>query len=333
MDINQALRTSITDLDKINPWWGLLRFSILGFLFLSLITLAWLQTHLITFISLTAIAGIIYSFWLVCTHDTAHYTLTGWRWFEEIFPRLISWPMLWPYGIYSETHILHHAWNGRDLRDPERVQWTLEEYQKENKLLRWYIRNQIIIDIFMLGGLGVIFKTFAQGWHLRSFRPNLTKQIALDIGGIILIHSSLLFVALHYECLGRYLLFWLILERTIGIIMQIREHLEHYGYWDKQENHLLTQLYGARNLKVNNLTQWLMGGLPYHSIHHGFPNLPFNQLPEAFNRIQSLLIEYQYSPLPLGEGYIKETLFLNAHPTLIDVNQEKIQNVSPPTIY
>jgi hypothetical protein len=41
---------------------------------------------------------------------------------STVMPRLLSWPMLSPYGLYAELHRLHHGWNGIDLRDPERVQ-------------------------------------------------------------------------------------------------------------------------------------------------------------------------------------------------------------------
>jgi fatty acid desaturase len=74
------------------------------------------------FLTATMLAGIVYSFWPICTHDMPHQTLTGWKWFDPIMPRLISWPILSPYGVYPKLHRLHHAWNGIDWRDPERDQ-------------------------------------------------------------------------------------------------------------------------------------------------------------------------------------------------------------------
>ncbi|MFM6128084.1 MAG: fatty acid desaturase family protein [Sphaerospermopsis kisseleviana] len=318
LNINQALRSSVADLGQVNPWLGLCRFSVLGALFLSLITLAWRLESLIWFSLVTAIAGIVYAFWLICTHDSTHNTLTGWGWFEAICPRLISWPMLWPYGTYAELHLLHHGWNGVDLRDPERVEWTLEEYQQAGPFLRWYVRHQWLIDLFILGGLGLIVKTLRQGIRQNSLRTGLRGQIAGDLGGMMLIQGLFGTIALSQGLLGRYLLFWLLLERMIGIIVQMRDHLEHYGRWGQGEGHLLTQLYASRNLPVNRLTNWLMGGLPYHSVHHGFPQLPFNQLPEAFGRIQAVLQAYNLPPMELGQGYLRETLVLSQHPTVWD---------------
>jgi hypothetical protein len=42
--VTQALRSSVTDLNTVNPWLGLLRFCSLGVVCLSLIVLAWLSS-------------------------------------------------------------------------------------------------------------------------------------------------------------------------------------------------------------------------------------------------------------------------------------------------
>ena len=39
------------------------------------------------FVSWTILAGILYTFWLICTHDATHHTLTGWAGFDEISSR------------------------------------------------------------------------------------------------------------------------------------------------------------------------------------------------------------------------------------------------------
>lgn len=118
--LTNELQTAIADLRQVNPWVGLFRFMVIGVVVLSLMALAWSVTDLLAFMTITAIAGIFYAFWMLCTHDMVHKTLTGWSWFETILPRLTTWPMLSPYGTYAMLHRLHHGWNGSDLRDPER---------------------------------------------------------------------------------------------------------------------------------------------------------------------------------------------------------------------
>ena len=114
-----------------------------------------------------------------------------------------------------------------------------------------------------------------------------------------------------------YLLFWLILERVIGVFMQTRDHLEHYGLWGKAQTHQLTQLYASRNFQANSVVGWLIGGLNYHGVHHGFPGIPFNNLPEAFQRIQGVLETYNLPLMKFDNNYLQETTFFSQHYALI----------------
>ena len=315
--LTTELQTAIADLRQVDPLVGLFRFVTIGAIVLSLAALAWSTTDPLAFAAITAIAGIFYAFWVLCSHDMVHRTLTGWPWFETILPRLTTWPMFWPYGTYALLHRLHHGWNGIDLRDPERVQWTAAEYQQANSLLRWYVRHQWLIDIFGLGGIGLIIKTFRNGWKLRTVLPQLRSQLWFDLAGILVIQGGLLtFFSLRGE-VSRYLLFWLILERTVGIIVQARDRLEHYGMWGQTGGYQLTQLYSCRNLETDPLVGWLMGGLNYHAVHHAFPDIPFNRLPAAFDRIQAVLQRHNLPLMVQGKGYLHETLELVQQPSTI----------------
>ncbi|MBD2449403.1 fatty acid desaturase [Nostoc sp. FACHB-152] len=315
--IAQELQQVTEDLHQVNSTIGLLRFSLLGSIFLGLVILAWSVPNNIVFVSATILAGVFYGFWLICTHDMAHQTLTGWQWFDNIIPRLMSWPMLWPYSVYAQLHRLHHSWNGIDLRDPERLQWTWQEYQQAHPLMRWYVRHQWLGDIFILGGIGLIIKTFIKGVRFQNTVANMRRQIMLDVMGMLFVHSIMLMLAIFQGEILRYLLFWLILERVIGIIAQTRDHLEHYALWGKFTSHQLTQLYACRNIQTSSLVGWLMGGLDYHAVHHTFPNIPFNQLPEAFARIQNVLQKHNLPLMKLELGYLKSTYWLSCHPSLI----------------
>ncbi|MEB3336638.1 MAG: fatty acid desaturase [Leptolyngbyaceae bacterium] len=317
LTVNYDLRASIADLESVNPWVGLWRFVLLGTLCLSFGILAWLSPNLFLFLSYTAIAGVIYAFWLVCTHDAAHHTLTGWQWFDEGMSRLISYPMLWPYGTYVQLHRLHHAWNGIDLRDPERVQWTMSEYQQAQPWQQWYVRHQWIIDIFGLGGFGLIAKMVSNGMRFRPLLPALQRSLLIDGLGIFVIQTSFAMIAILQGRFGHYLLFWLVLERVIGIIVQVRDHLEHYGLWNTQNGHRLTQLYACRNLNTSTWVAWLMGGLNDHAVHHAFPKIPFNHLSIAFHRIQGVLERHQLPTMSRGNGYIREALHLSSQPLFI----------------
>lgn len=325
--LSHALRSAVADLESIDSWLGLGRFVSLGVVFLSFVWLAWSTPHWLLFVGYTAIAGVFYAFWLVCTHDMVHYTLTGWKPFDEWMPRLISYPMLWPYATYAHLHRLHHAWNGIDLRDPERVQWTETEYQQATSIQRWYVRHQWVIDIGVFGGLGLIVKTVHHALRLKHQFPVLLGALLGDGLGMLVMQMSFGLVAVLHHRFIQYLLFWLVLERVIGVFLQARDHLEHYGLWcnglwqndlrQTPKGHQLTQLYACRNLNTPIWAAWLMGGLNDHAVHHAFPGIPFNRLAEAFDRTQLVLQQYDFPELSRGDGYIRETIRLGGRSILI----------------
>ncbi|MGB7087726.1 MAG: fatty acid desaturase [Phormidesmis sp.] len=312
------LRTAVGDLAGVDPWAGLTRFISLGCLTIGLSVLSWHAGQIGLFVLGAIATSIAYAFWLICNHDATHRSLTGWAWFDTLMPRLISWPMLWPVGTYNQLHQLHHGWNGIDLRDPERVQWTAADYQASPAWQRWYVRHQWVIDIFILGGIGLIGKTFLHGLNLQEHSPHLRKQMLIDLVGMVCMQGILIsFVAFHMLGLWKYLLFWIVLERGAGFIVQVRDHLEHYGLWHQTDSYQLTQLYACRNLQTPPWVNWLMGGLPYHAVHHAFPQIPYSQLPEAFKRIQDVLQRYGRPPMVMSPGYIATSLQLSACPELI----------------
>ncbi|EKU98846.1 fatty acid desaturase [Leptolyngbya sp. PCC 7375] len=301
---NKALQAAVTDLQSVNFWVGFLRFGVLGVAVIGCMTLAWTHAAGLSFWGWTVVAGVFYAFWLICTHDAIHHTLLGWPVVEETLARIISWPMLWPVGVYAELHRLHHGWNGLDLRDPERIQWTTQEYQDASPFVQWYMRHQWLIDILILGGLGIITKTLMGGRRCQDLLPRLRFQLFADFLGIGIVQACLIAVViLSHTSIWRYLLFWLCLERVVGVIAQTRAHLEHYGLWQQVGGHQLTQLYSSRNLQTSHWFSWLMGGLNYHAVHHAFPSIPFNQLPQAYDRLQTVLEDHGMPAMELEQGY------------------------------
>jgi len=313
------LRAAVADLKDFNSWHGLFRFVGLGCLTVGLGLFAWQTESMVWFVLLAIATSFFYSFWLVCNHDALHRTLTGWLWFDTLMPRLIAWPVLIPAGTYSQLHWLHHRENGIALHDPERVQWTTAEYQAASAWQRWYVRHQWIVDIFVLGSLGLIVKIIFHGLKRKGSATHLLTQISIDIVGIVCIQSIIIkLLSLYSISLWRYLLFLLILERGIGVVMQTRDHLEHFNLWQQHGNYQMTQLYACRNIKTQPWVNWLMGGLPYHAVHHAFPHIPSYQLPTAFQRIQAVLAHHHLPLMVFDSGYIRSSFRLGKSLGLIE---------------
>ncbi|WP_366146297.1 fatty acid desaturase [Crocosphaera sp.] len=65
-------------------------------------------------------------------------------------------------------------------------------------------------------------------------------------------------------------------------------------------------LFAVKN--IGNWVNWLMGGLPYHSIHHAFPAIPFDKLPEAYQAVQIVLKKHNQIPLEMETGYWQSSI-------------------------
>jgi fatty acid desaturase len=254
-------------------------------------------------IAAVLLAGVAYALLLVATHEMVHGTLIGQPGLEQPLACLLSWPMAWPYLTYSRLHRLHHRWNGLDGRDPERTTPLESELKEAGPLRRWLQRRRVVVRIVALAGVGLIADTALKGIGLQGVDGALKRARLVDGVGVVLVHATMLVVAIEQGVVGRYLLFWLLLERVIGAIVQARGLVEHHGLWEAQGNHLLTQLYGSRSVEASPIVNALMGGLPHHSAHHAFPWISSGRLPEASQRIAAVLARHGAAGLPTAKGY------------------------------
>lgn len=287
------LQKAVLDLQVTRPGPGLLKTFVSAAVTLPLIYFALTADSTPVFLGLTVLAAVFYGSWLITTHDAIHHTLTGWRWFDEVMPRLISWPFIWFHGMYADVHKLHHKMNGDDFR------------------------HQWFIGIFVLGGIGLIVDTAVQAFKAARVSKTTRRQIALDLAGIVPLQILIYSYAAAHGGIVHYLIFWLIAERIGGGILQWRAHVEHYGLWGKGRHYFETQAYNCRNLRTNGWTSWFFNRLNYHSVHHAFPRVPFYALKEAHARFQVLFGKASGEPLVEEDFYLRTALRLARKPSVI----------------
>ena len=311
------LQRVVQDLQTTEPMPGLIKTAVLVSLTLGFIALGFSASYSPLGVLFAAVAGVFFGAWIITTHDAIHHTLTGISWFDEFVPRLFSFPCLWFHGTYSEIHKLHHKMNGDDVADPERVQWTLEEYNQAPPLVRFYIRHQWAIDIFVFAGIGLIIKTLRQGFKFYDRSKGLRREMWLDIVGILGANLLVYGVASRFGLASWWGITWLILERVGGGIMQWRAHIEHYGLWGKGRHYFETQAYNCRNIRTDRLTSWYFNHLNFHSVHHAFPRVPFYKLETAHKRFLELYGRHGVEPLEEVDGYLKSSMKLAFAPKVI----------------
>jgi fatty acid desaturase len=269
---------------------------------------------------------------IITTHDAIHTTLTGIKAFDEIAPRLVSWPVYWIHSIYQEVHKLHHKMNGSNLSDPERVQYTVKEYENSSRPMKFFIRNQWFINLFVFTGLGSIYKTTYYGSKFFKSSKSMRRAFVMDAVGILVLNFIIVSLAIQADRLSFYAIWYLITQYFVGFVLQLRSHVEHYGLWGKGSNFYDTQVWNCRNMNVPSIVSWYFNYLSFHTIHHAFPRVPFYKLEKAQNEMKRVYeahgIKFPESDL----GYIRQSLSLARNPCLInDRGTENPQEVIPLT--
>ena len=313
----KQLQRAVADLQSTRPGPGLLKVSICSVLFVAGAYVAMTASSLASFVIAAAFCGLVASVMIITTHDAIHHTLTGLIWFDELFPRLMSWPILWVHSIYSEVHKVHHKMNGDDIADPERVQWTREEYAQASQIGRFYVRHQWLFDIFVFAGFGLIFDTCKKGLRYARVSKSMRRAVLTDITGLLVVNGLIYSVAIAHGNGLRCLAFWLVMERCTGAIMQWRAHVEHYGLWGKGRHYFETQSYTCRNIQTNSFASWFFNRLNFHSVHHAFPKVPFYLLETAHQRFVDLYAKAGGEPLVEEQGYVMTAFKLARQPTVI----------------
>ncbi len=250
-------------------------------------------------------ATLLYAFLMIATHDISHATLLDQGDLEQALGCALSWPIGWPYLTYRNLHMLHHRMNGMDLRDPERREPTAEEAARAGPLRRLHFRHPFWGSVLGLGGLQLILSMLWFGWKLRATHSRLRGGLRADLIGILAVQAVLVAWALSQGQLLRLVLMLVVVERLVGAVMQARGMLEHHGLWRPNTTYELTQLYTSRNIQAGVLVNVLMGGLPYHSLHHAYPSIPYDRLPEASAIAEAALARHGKPPLPRVGSYVE----------------------------
>ncbi len=322
----RKLQKSMADLHRVSLTKGLIVYSIKLGIVIALTTLAFNVNSNLAFLGLALLTGVAYSSLMILSHDAIHSTLTGMSWLDWTLPRLTSAPLWWFHGLYGELHMLHHKMNATDLHDPERVQWTDVEYANANVFGKWYARNQIIIKLFVFGGFGLVIDLVIRAIPLYSKSKGIRREIWTD--ALLIIGANLLILALglYFGFALKYIVFYICLERSVGVIMQFRGHVEHYGLWGKSGNYIQTQIMNCRNIQTNSLMSWYVNHLNFHSVHHAFPKIPFYNLEAAHQRMCGILSKNGCTVVT-EHSYIKTIWRLIAQPKFIKTHayESKIQ--------
>lgn len=246
---------------------------------------------------------LFYAFAMISTHDISHGTLLDQGDVEQLVGCALSWPTFWPYLTYRNLHMLHHRMNGMDLRDPERREPTAEEASRASRLRQLHFRHPFWLSVLGMGGIQLIVSMFWFGWRLRESHSRLVNGLRSDLIGILLVQTALFAWAISQGHLLRLIVALIVVERVVGGVMQARGMIEHHSLWRRDTTYELTQLYTSRNIAAGPVVNFLMGGLPHHSLHHAYPSIPYDKLPMATAIAEAELTRHGKPQLPKVRSY------------------------------
>lgn len=234
--------------------------------------------------------------WTSCLHETAHQTLTRWRWLDIALGRILGTAMFVPYTVYREAHVRHHAYVNRPN------DWELWPYSNPN-CSRSFRRVFVFLDI-VFGFLTSPFIYSRIFFHRDSplQNPAIRRTIWLEYAAILLFWS-LLFARLTYAGTWPfYFRMWFVPHLLAGIFQTMRKLTEHLGM-ASYDPMLGTRTVIGSNW-VTRLGSFLNFDIFIHGPHHRHPRLAQNHLRAKMDEYMST---NQGTNYPVYSSYLRAT--------------------------
>ena len=235
--------------------------------------------------------------WTSCFHETAHQTLTRWRWLDITIGRLLGTLMYVPYTVYRESHIRHHAY----LNRPN--DWELWPYSNPT-YSRTFRRVFVVLDICF----GFIAAPFIYGrifFHPDSPLKNagLRRTIKYEYWGIILFWGYVFCKSTYTGGWLWYAHVWLVPHWIAGMFQTIRKLTEHLGM-ASYDPMLGTRTVVGRNW-ITRLGSFMNFDIFIHGPHHRHPKLAQNRLK---GKMEEYLADNPETKYPVYPSYLQATI-------------------------
>jgi fatty acid desaturase len=240
--------------------------------------------------------------WTSCFHETAHQTLTRWRWVDVALGRILGTVMYVPYTVYRETHIRHHAYVNRPN------DWELWPYCDPN-CSRTFRRVFVYFDVI----LGFISSPLIYGrifFHpnspLRS--PTVRRTIWFEYLGIVVFWGFIFAKLTYTHTWLQYVTVWLIPHMLAGVFQTLRKLTEHLGMASYDP------MLGTRTVVGNSLLTRIASFMNFdifvHGPHHRHPRLAQNQLKA---KLEEYLVADRRVAYPVYSSYLQATVAMMPH--------------------
>lgn len=213
-------------------------------------------------------------------HETLHRTAFRTRWLGEAVCWLTCTLLITTPTVYRAFHGEHHRHTHQLGHDPELF---------VPALARWAPNATV-----MLAGMSGLPMTLIKvGWLLAGLRlmpSHITRQILRFVPPVRLTRvcaeswlvfavHALVMAGLSYAGLAwwRWLLSWWLSHAVLSTYVSV----EHAGLTTSG-----SVLERTRSMRTNGIVRFLFWNMPYHAEHHGWPAVPFYNLPALSARVE-----------------------------------------------
>ena len=230
----------------------------------------WPSDALVSRVVMTCFTAYFMFCWTSCFHETAHQTLTRWRWLDILIGRALGTAVYVPYTVYRESHIRHHAYVNRPN------DWELWPYSNPN-CSRTFRQVFVLFDILF----GFVVAPFIYGrlyFHRNSplKNPEARRAIAFEYGLIVLFWGFVLYRTASTNSWLHFIQVWMIPHLLAGILQTMRKLTEHLGM-SSYDPMLGTRTVIGDNW-VTRLGSFVNFDIFIHGPHHRHPRLAQNLL-------------------------------------------------------
>ncbi len=235
--------------------------------------------------------------WTSCFHETAHQTLTRWRWLDIALGRILGTLMYVPYTVYRESHIRHHS----RLNRPD--DWELWPYSNPH-CSRAFRRVFVIFDV-VFGFLAAPFIYSRIFFHRDSplKNPAIRRAVALEYLGIALFWGIVFVRRTYSHTWMNYVQIWLVPQMIAGVFQTMRKLTEHLGMASYDP------MLGTRTVVGNNWLTRVLSFLNFdifvHGPHHRHPRLAQNLLK---GKMDEYIANNPGTNYPVYPNYLRATL-------------------------
>ena len=236
-------------------------------------------------------------FWTSCFHETAHQTLTSFKWFNVALGRILGTAMYVPYTVYRESHIRHHA----NLNKPN--DWELWPYADPTSPL-WFRRIFVWFDLLLgVYGSPIVYGRiyFHRDSPIKS--PAIRRRIRNEYFAIVIFWVFAFSVITYSGAWWGFFKIWWIPTAIAGICQTVRKLTEHLGMSSYDP------MLGTRTVLGTNwmtrLGTFINFDLFIHGPHHRHPRVSHNLLKQ---KMLSYIQENPDKEFPVYTTYFRAIL-------------------------